>query len=138
MSKIRVKGSVISQTITTTLTAVAQIIDFSHTGVETETYDATTLDTTGAGREMAATGLVTGGTLDFSMFLDVALAGHQTIMDDITTPVERNWSLTFADAATTVATFDVAGIGFGITGSMDDGLKADVSLTLDQLMNYPT
>ena len=120
------------------MTAVAQVIDFSHTGVETGTFDSTTLDTTGSGREYTATGLTEGGSVDASLFFDPALAGHQTILADVTTPAERNWSLTFADASTTVCTFDVAGIGFVITGSMDDGLKADISLKLDQLMNYPT
>ena len=138
MAKVIVKGSVLSQTITTTLTAVAQVIDFSHTGVETQVFDSTTLDTTGSGREYTASGLTEGGSVDASLFFDPALAGHQAILDDVTTPVERNWSLTFADASTTVATFDVAGIGLGITGTMEDGLKADISLKLDQLMNYPT
>lgn len=138
MAKLIVKGSTLKQTITTTLTAVAQVIDFSHSGVEVETIDVTTLDTTGSGREYLASGLVEGGSVDASLFFDPNLAGHQAITSDITTPAERNWSLTFVDAGTTEATFDVAGIGFGITGTMEDGLKADISLKLDQLMAYPT
>jgi len=138
MAKIVCKGSVLSQTITTTLTAVAQVIEASHSGAETETYDATTLDTAGAGKEYSQTGYAEGGSLDFSLFYDVALAGHQAITDDVTTPVERAWSLTFADAATTVSTFNAAGIGFGFTVAMADGLKADVTLKLDQLFGYST
>lgn len=138
MAKIITKGSIIQQTITTTLTDVAQVIEFSHSGAETQVFDGTTMDTTGAGREKHPTGLAEPGTFDFSCFLDPALAGHQAITDDITTPVERVWAIKFADAATTTATFNVAGTSFGFTGALDDGLKADVSLTLDQLMNYPT
>lgn len=138
MAKVVTKGTVIKQTITTTLTAVAQCLDFSHGGVEVETFDASTLDTSGAGKEYAATGYVEGGSFDFTLFLDPNLAGHQAIMDDITTPTERNWSITFADAGTTEATFDVAGVGMTISGAMNDGLKADISLKLDQLMDYPT
>lgn len=138
MAKVKVKGSVLKQTITTTLTAVAQVIEFSHSGAETETYDSTTLDTTGAGKEYSQTGYTEGGSLDFSIFYDPNLAGHQAITDDVTTPVEREWSLTFADAGTTVSTFTSAGLSFGITGQMSDGLKADVSLKLDQLFGYST
>ena len=138
MAKVIVKGSSLKQTITTTLTAVAQVIDFSHSGVEVETIDVTTIDTPGSGREYLASGIVEGGSVDASLFFDPNLAGHQAITDDITTPTERNWALTFVDAGTTEATFDVAGIGFGITGTMEDGLKADISLKLDQLMAYPT
>jgi len=138
MAKIKCKGTVIKQTISTTLTAVAQILDFNHSGAETETFESSTLDTSGAGKEYAQTGWTEGGSMDFTLFFDPALAGHQAIMDDVTTPTERNWSIEFADAATTTATFDVAGVGFGWSGSLNDGLKADVSLKLDQLVNYPT
>jgi len=138
MAKIKVKGSIVKQDIASTLTAVAQVIEFSSSGAETETYDATTLDTTGAGKEYSQTGYAEGGSFDFSIFLDPALSGHQALTDDITTPAERNYSITFADAAPTTWTFTAAGIGIGVTGAMNDGLKADVSLKLDQLMAYAT
>lgn len=138
MAKVKVKGTVIRQTIASTLTAVAQVIEFSHSGAQTETYDATTLDTSGAGREYSQTGYTEGGTFDFSIFYDPALAGHQAITDDVTTPVERGWEIEFADTGTTNCLFTAAGVGFGFTGVMNDGLKADVSLKLDQLLAYST
>lgn len=138
MAKIRVKGSVIRQDIASVLTAVAQVIEFSSSGAETETYDATTLDTTGAGKEYSQTGYAEGGSFEFGLFFDPALAGHQALTDDVTTPAERDYSITFADTATTAWTFTAAGIGIGVTGAMNDGLKADVSLKLDQLMAYAT
>jgi hypothetical protein len=136
MAKIRVKGSVIKQDIAATLTAVAQVIEFSTSGAETETYDSTTLDTIGAGKEYSATGYAEGGSVDFSVFFDPALGGHQALTDDITTPAERDYSITFADVGTTAWTFTAAGIGVNVTGAMNDGLKADVSLKLDQLLGY--
>ena len=138
MAKIRVKGSVIKQDIASTLTAIAQVIEFSTSGAETETFDCTTLDTTGAGKEYGQTGYAEGGSLDFGVFFDPALAGHQALTDDITTPAERDYSLTFADAGTTEWTFTAAGIGLNVTGVMSDGLKADVSLKLNQLFAYAT
>jgi hypothetical protein len=140
MAKIRVKGSVIKQDIASTLTAVAQVIEFGASGASAENYESTTLDTIGAGKEYDATGYSEGGTFDFSLFFDPALAGHQALTDDITTPptTNRDYSITFADADTTEWTFTSAGLGLDITGAMNDGLKADVSIKLTGLMTYAT
>lgn len=136
MAKIISKGTVINQTISCTLTAVAQIISAEHSGAETETYDATTLDTTGAGKEYAPTGYAEGGSVSFELFYDPALSGHQSITDDLTTPVEREWSIVFSDS--TAALFDAAGVGFGFSIDMADATKGSVDLKLDQLLTYPT
>ena len=138
MAKLIVKGTVLKQTITTTLTAVAQVLEFGHSGAESETYDSTTVDTSGAGKTYAPTGYSEGGSFDFGLFWDPALAGHQAVTDLVTTPATCAWSLTFTDAATTVSTFDSAGVGFGFTGAMNDGLKSDVSLKLTGLFAYAT
>ena len=138
MSKIRVKGSVLSMGITTTLVAVAQVIEFGVDGAESETYDSTTIDTSGAGKEYGLTGYSEGGSLTFGCFWDPVLASQQSVTDLVTTPATSSWSLTFADAATTVSTFTGAGVGFGFTGAMNDGLKADVSIKLTGLFAYPT
>lgn len=138
MTVLRVKGTVIKQEISSVLTAVAQIVEFSHSGAESETFDATTVDTSGAGKEYAPTGYSEGGSFDFSIFYDPALAGHQALTDLVTTPAECNFDITFTDAGATNCTFTAAGVGFGFTGAMGDGLKADVSLKLDQLFAYST
>ena len=138
MAKIKSKGTVLKQDISGTLTAVAQILEVGHDGAESETYESTTLDTTGAGKEYDPTGYVEGGSVDFSIFYDPALAGHQALTDDLTTPAKRDYSVTFADTGSTENTFTAAGIGFGFTASMNDGLKADISLKVDGLLSYAT
>jgi len=138
MAKIVSKGTVLKQTISSVLTAVAQVISIDHSGAESETFETTTLDSPGNGKEYLATGFSEGGTIDFDLFYDPALAGHQSITDEVTTPAERAWEITFADAATTAAGFTAAGLGFGFSVDMNDGLKGSVSIKLDQLMTYPT
>ena len=138
MAKIVSKGTVLKQTIGSVLTAVAQIVSIDHSGAESETFESTTLDTSGNGKEYLATGFSEGGTLDFDLFYDPALAGHQSITDEVTTPAARAWEITFADAATTAAGVTSAGLGFGFSVDMNDGLKGSVSIKLDQLMTYPT
>jgi hypothetical protein len=136
MAKVPVKGTIIKQEISAVLTAVAQITEFSSSGAESETYDATTIDTSGAGKEYAPTGYSEGGSFDFSIFYDPALSGHQAITDLITTPAECNWDITFADTGASNSAMTSAGVGFNFTGARNDGLKADVSLKLDQLIAY--
>ena len=144
MAKIRCKGTIIKQTISASLTAVAQITDFNHDGAESETFDATTLDTSGAGKEYSQTGYSEGGNFGFTIFYDDTLAGHQAITDLVTTPASCVWNITTTAAtAAVMATaaamaFTSAGVGFGFTGAMNDGLKADVSLKITGLLAYQT
>ena len=138
MAKCKVKGTVIKQTIATVLTAIAQITEFNHDGAESETYDATTIDTSGAGKEYSQTGYTEGGNFGFNMFYDPALAGHQALTDLLTTPAACVYNITFTDAGPATSAFTGAGIGFGFTGAMNDGLKADVSIKITGLMGYST
>ena len=138
MAKVICKGTVIKQTIAMSLTAVAQVISIDHSGAESETFESTTLDTTGAGKEYLATGYSEGGSIDCELLYDPALSGHQAITDEITTPSEVDWEITFADTGATAMAFTVAGTGWGVTVDMNDGLKASVCLNLDQLATYPT
>jgi len=138
MAKVVCKGTIIKQTISMALTAVAQVISIEHSGAESETFDATTLDTVGAGKEYLKTDYSEGGSISMEVFWDPALAGHQTITDEITTPSEVAWEMTFADTGVTTMAFTAAGTGFDWSVDMNDGLKASITLKLDQLATYPT
>jgi hypothetical protein len=137
MAKVKVKGTVIKQTISASLTAVAQIIDFAHDGAETETYDATTIDTSGAGKEYSQTGYSEGGNFNFSAFYDPNLAGHKAITAYIAAPANCVWNVVTTDAGPTTNAFTAAGVTFGFKGQMNDGLKCDVGLKITGLMTYP-
>ena len=66
MAKVPSKGTVLQQEISSVFTAVAQLTEISQGGIKSETYDATTLDTSGAGKEYSQTGYSEGGTVDIS------------------------------------------------------------------------
>lgn len=138
MAKVKVKGTIIKQTISATLTAVAQITEFNHDGAASETWDATTIDTSGAGKEYSQTGYSEGGNFNFSIFYDPSLAGHQAITDLVTTPAACVWNIVFTDTGPSTCAFTSAGVSFGFTGQMSDGLKADVGLKLTGLLAYST
>lgn len=137
MAKVKVKGTVIKQTISSVLTAVAQIIDFSHDGAQTEEYESTTIDTSGAGKTYSQTGYSEGGNFNFTAFYDPALAGHKAISAYIATPADCVWNVITTDSAPTTNVFTSCSVGFGFTGAMNDGLKCDVKLKITGLMTYP-
>lgn len=138
MAKVVSKGTVLQQEISSVFTAVAQVISIDQSGAESETFEATTLDTSGAGKEYAQTGYTEGGNLSFELFYDPALAGHQAISDLLTTPADQNWKVIFADAGTTEYPFTGAGLGMDFSVAMNDGLKASVNIKLDGLGTWPT
>lgn len=138
MAKLACKGTVLKQEIASVMTAVAQVISMSTSGVEAQTFETTTLDTSGAGRTYQPTGYTEPGTVDFDLFYDPSLAGHQAITDLATTPAITNWSITFTDAAPTTETFSSAGLTIGRTVDMADGLKMSVSLKLTGLPAFST
>lgn len=72
------------------------------------------------------------------MFYDVDLAAHQALTDLLTTPADMVYNITFTDATPTTSAFTGAGLTFGFTGAMNDGLKADVSIKLTGLLAYST
>ena len=134
------KGTVVKQTISSVLTAVAQVISFDFSETSVDTFETTALDTSGASRTFEATGYATPGDATFELFFDPALAGHQAITDEITTPPSGGtvWNVDFADAATTTWPFTVAGNSIGVTVDMNDGLKASVGLKLASMPTFPT
>lgn len=138
MAKVPSKGTVLQQEISMTFTAVAQLTEISQSGAESETYESTTLDTTGAGKEYTPTGYSEGGTVDVGGFYDPALAGHQAITDLITTPAEQNWKIIYADSANTECPYTSAGLSWDTTVAMSDGLKFSSSMKCDQLPTFPT
>lgn len=119
-------------------TAVAQVVSLEQTGAESETYDSTTLDTSGAGKEYEPTGYTEPGSVGFELFYDPALAGHQAITDLLTTPAAQNWKIIFADSGTTEYPFTGAGVSFDFNANMSDGLRASGSIKLDGLGTWPT
>jgi len=138
MAKIKSKGTTLKQEIASTLTTVAQVISITLPECESETYEADTLDSSDAEISHEPTGRSEGGSASAELFYDPALSGHQSLLSLITTPEITGWSITFADTAASVWTFDGAGLSFGGTAAMNDGLKGNVSIKLDGLPTFPS
>jgi len=137
MTKIACKGTVLQQEIGTVYTAVAQIISLDLPEMESETFDADTLDVATAGIPYQPTGRTEPGSLSGELFYDPALAGHQALLELLTTPAAENWKIIFSDTGVSEWTFSSAGLSFGGTVALNDGLKGSFSLKLADLPTFP-
>lgn len=138
MAKVRCKGTVLQQDISSTLTAVAQVISLTLPDMESETTEVDTLDNVDAGIPYFATGRTEGGSVSGELFFDPALAGHKAMLDLLETPAETDWNLIFADTGTTEWLFSGAGFGFGGAIALPEALKGTFTIKLTGLPTFPS
>ncbi len=139
MATVRCKGSAIKQYISSAYVAVAAVISLDGPGVESETFEADTLDNTGAGIPYKSSGRTEGGSISGELFYDPALDSHMDLLELLRLPPTTSelWQLLFADTGSSVWTFSGAGINFSPTIALNDGLKASFGIKLDGIPVFP-
>ncbi len=112
---------------------IVEVLSISGPDMENESIDVTNQDTTGRVREFIG-GLVNPGTLTFDINLqpDIATHGNATnglfkVFSDADT---RQWDLTFSDTALTIYRFKAFIQNFVPEASVEDQLKASITLKL--------
>lgn len=135
MAKVVGKGTVLQQTISASLTAIAQVLSIELSGSKSNTFNSTALDS-GVFGSLDLTGYSDSGTCAAELFFDSALAGHQFITDNITTPAKNAMKLIYAN--TTEQSFSACGVEFGVSIVMDDGVKANATWGIDGSPGWPT
>lgn len=138
MAKVPSKGTLLQVEVSSTYQNIVQLTELSTSGAASETYDSTTLDTSGAGKEYSQTGYSEGGEVTFGGYYDPDDTYHQYITDLITTPASNNFKIVFADSTPTEMVFSGAGVSFDVNVDMADGLKFSSTVKCDQLIGYPT
>jgi hypothetical protein len=142
MAKVKCKGTVLQQYLVATFTPVAQIISLDLPDMEAETFEADTLDNANAGIPYDPTGRTEGGSVGGELFYDPALAGHQAILTLLTTPpataAKETWKIIFADTGASEWAFTGAGVSFGGTVALGDGLKGSFGIKVDGLPTFPS
>jgi hypothetical protein len=127
MAKLKGKGTTLQQTISATLTDVAQVTDIDLSGEASLDFDSTTLDG-GVFETKDLTGYSSPGTVKAGLFFDPALAGHQAIITLISTPASCVWKLKYSDSGPSSLTYTSAGVGVDQTIVANDGVKATVTM----------
>lgn len=127
MAKLKGKGTVLQQTISSTLTDVAQITDIDISGEASLDYESVTLDG-GVYETKELTGYSSPGTVKAGLFFDPALAGHQAIVALITTPGTCVWKVKYSDAGPSSLTYTSAGVGLDQKIVAKDGVRATLTM----------
>jgi len=137
MAIVKCKGTKLQHTVSASLVDIAQILSIEHSGSGSETFESTTLDG-GVYKTFAPTGYSNPGQVSAEIFYDPALAGHQAVTDLIATPATNAMKIIYADTAATNQSFTSAGVEFGATVAMDDGLKASLTYTVTGDPGWPS
>lgn len=135
MAKLRSKGSILQQTISSVLTNVAQVISMDSSGEASLDFDSTTLDQALHYETKDLTGYASPGTFKFELFYDPALAGHvalRSLVDGVgfspVAPQTCVFKLKYSDSAPSSTTFTVAGISMDEKFSAQDGVRMTLSM----------
>ncbi|MGA2035878.1 MAG: hypothetical protein ABSG68_26825 [Thermoguttaceae bacterium] len=129
MSTRTCKGCALKATISGTLTAIAQIINFDLGDIEGETYEADTLDNASAGIPYAPTGRVEGGKVSGELFFDYNLGSHAGYVGLIGSGGVA-CAASFPQTTSFNAAFTAAGFGLGLTVALKEGLKGKFSIKI--------
>ncbi len=127
MAILKGKGSVLQQTIASTLTDIAQSTGIDLSGEASGDFDTTTLDG-GVFETKAVTGYASGGTVKLELFFDPALAGHAALVATISTPATCVYKLKYSDSGPSSLTYTAAGAGLDQKIAMKDGVKGTWSM----------
>lgn len=128
-------GTVLKRTISSVLTAVAQVKSISFTGCSNVTFEANTLDA-GVGIPHKATGQTEGGSVSYGLFFDPNLSGHQAEISGLTTPASNVYNIVFTDTGNMVMAFTSAGCGVDIEADPTTGLGATITHKLDGIPTF--
>ena len=137
MAIVKCKGTKLQHTVSAALVDIAQLLSIEHSGSGSDTFESTTLDGS-AYKTFAPTGYSNPGEVAAELFYDPALAGHQSITDLIATPTTNAMKIIYADTAATNQSFTSAGVQFGVTVAMDDGLKGSITYTVTGDPGWPS
>lgn len=137
------KGTVLQIDVAGSLAAVSEVLSIDVSGAKSETFDATTLSQSGSGMQRLATGFSTPPDVSAELFWVPTNAGHQAMTDEILTPTtaaasQLDGKIIYADTGVTELPFKIAGIEVGQKIVKDDGVKANVTFTLNGQPTWPT
>lgn len=134
MSKIVGKGSRLQVDIATTFVDVAQIISITAPEPEVEMFDATTLDSADGWKEHESTGYTEPGEVQFELFLDPALQGHDDLRGLLASREVVDWNLIYSDGTEDEFSATLTKIGANIV--MGDGVKTTVTAKLTGAITF--
>ena len=130
-AKIASKGSVFSFGASGSLAAIAQLTSIDLSGVETETFDGTTLDNATTKKIKLPTGYYDPGQVGIEGFFDATAMTAITGFATATPIVAAACSITAgAGAVSVLGSTTVAAVSYDVKIAMNDGVKLTAKFTL--------
>ncbi len=131
VAKIASKGSSFLIGAAGTNVAVAQLISIDLSGVENETYDATTLDQSGTAKVLLPTGYYSKGEVSGEGFFDATAMAGITGFASASPIIVGSCAITAgAGAVAVLASSTVAAVSYDVKMAMNDGVKLSFKCTL--------
>lgn len=127
MAKLKSKGTVFQQSISSVYTAFPQIISISVSGEAAETFDSTTLDGS-VYKTHDPTGYTETATISWEYFYDPDNAVHTAFAALLSTPAANNFKLIYTDSTPTEVIYSGVGATLDKTIAANDGVKASASV----------
>lgn len=115
-----------------TMQNIGQIVSFNGPSMSAAVIDVTNLQSTAKEKLV---GVYDGGQISMSVILDNESSNavlHLQLEDDMRARTKRHFDIRFTETATIVGSVYCEGYvtGFTVTGSVDNALKADITLTV--------
>lgn len=140
--KIQSKGTILAMSISSTFTAIPQILSIDKTGEANNYYDSTTLDGP-TGETHDNTGFVKVPEISAEFFYDPTNTVHialKALMRSPSTTIPSGkvsagtpFKLTYTDSGPLTETWNVVGLGIDEKFQTKDGVKATLKLQTSEL-----
>ena len=131
MAIIASKGSTFSFGASGSGTALAQLISIDLSGVETKTFDGTSLDQSGTAEVMVPTGYYSKGKVSAEGFFDATSMAGITGFTTAAPIVTASCSIAAGSGAVAVlSATKVAAVSYGVKMAIADGVKMSFECTL--------
>lgn len=131
MAQTLTKGTLLKTTITSVLTTVAQLTALTPPGWKSQSYDSSSFDQSGVGKQKDMNGWAEGSDFGATIWWDPALASHIAILGFITTPVKVAWEVLFPSGKK--IDFTVADLEMSPKVDMEKAASAELKGGIDGL-----
>jgi hypothetical protein len=138
MSKIVSKGQRLQLSVASVFTTVAQLDRITGPDHEVIDVEVPTLDQADNSIEHDTTGYTEPGTVDFSGFIDPALAIHQQFTDEAVSPTHGGRSFKIIYSDNTEVPFTAIPKKFTPAAEVGNLVRVDGQLQLTKIATYPS
>ena len=127
-AKIRSKGCSLLMSISSVYTAIPMLKSFGVSGAASQTYNASTLDQSGAYEINEPNGYTTAPTLNAEGFRDPDDTVQQAFIALLVTPVATNFKTTYTDTTPLSEVYSGTGFGFDTSVQMSEGVACTYTI----------